>query len=81
MSKDGWKIFDSDTHVGPYMEVLEPYLTQAERSRLSAWDEYKSVNKRGQRTYTKGQRTYRRRLGDARADSAPPTPAAIALES
>ncbi len=71
MARDGYKIFDSDTHVGPYMEVLESYLTEAERSRLTAWEQYKTVNKRGQQTYTRGQRLYRRRLGDAKADQAP----------
>src|SRR6478609_7962603 len=25
--RDGFKIFDSDTHVGPYMDVLERYLS------------------------------------------------------
>jgi predicted TIM-barrel fold metal-dependent hydrolase len=69
--KNGCRIFDSDTHVGPYMEVLEPYLSEAEKSLLSGWAQYKTVNKRGQQTYTRGQRLYRRRLGDARADQAP----------
>ena len=26
MARDGFKIFDSDTHVGPSMNVLDPYL-------------------------------------------------------
>src|SRR5918993_2299218 len=71
MAKNGYKIFDSDTHVGPYMEVLDKYLTDSERKRLGGWDQYKTINKRGQETYTKGQRVYRRRLGDAEADQAP----------
>ena len=29
MARNGFKIFDSDTHVGPYMEVLEKYITDA----------------------------------------------------
>ena len=69
--KDGYKIFDSDTHVGPFMEVLDKYLTDAERSRLAGWEQYKTINPKGNLTYTKGQRVYRRRLGDAKADEAP----------
>lgn len=71
MAKNGCKIFDSDTHVGPYMEVLDKYLTENERTRLAGWEQYKTLNKRGQQTYTRGQRVYRRRLGDAKADQAP----------
>ncbi|HEX2828280.1 MAG TPA: amidohydrolase family protein [Burkholderiales bacterium] len=71
MARNGYRIFDSDTHVGPYMEVLDKYLTDSERTRLQAWEDYKSVNKGGHVTYTKGQRIYRRRLGDAEADQAP----------
>ena len=71
MAKDGHRIFDSDTHVGPYMEVLEKYLTANEKTRLAGWESHKALNQRGQQTYTKGQRAYRRRLGDAQADQAP----------
>jgi predicted TIM-barrel fold metal-dependent hydrolase len=71
MAKGGYKIFDSDTHVGPYMEALEKYLADSEKTRLAAWEQFKTVNKRGQRTYTRGQRVYRRRLGAAKADQAP----------
>jgi predicted TIM-barrel fold metal-dependent hydrolase len=71
MAKNGYRIFDSDTHVGPYMEVLEKYLTDAEKSRLTGWEQFKAVNAHGHQTYNKGQRVYRRRLGDAKADQAP----------
>ena len=71
MAKNGYKIFDSDTHVGPYMEVLSGYLTDAETRRLTAWDEYRSVSRLGYQTYTKGQRRYRRRLGTARPEETP----------
>ena len=50
------------------MEVLSKYLSAAERTRLESWEPYKTANKHGQQTYTKGQRIYRRRLGDAKAD-------------
>lgn len=71
MARNGYKIFDSDTHVGPYMEVLEKYLTESEKTRLAGWEQYKTVNKFGHETYNKGQRIYRRRLGDAEPDQAP----------
>ena len=31
MARDGFKIFDSDTHVGPSMNVLDKYLAAAEK--------------------------------------------------
>jgi predicted TIM-barrel fold metal-dependent hydrolase len=68
MAKNGFKVFDSDTHVGPAMEVLERYIGQNEKSRLAGWDRFKNTNKRGISTYTKGARTYRRRLGLAQPD-------------
>lgn len=69
--KNGYRIFDSDTHVGPYMEVLEKYLTATEKSRLAGWEQFRTVNAKGNQTYTRGQRVYRRRLGDAKADETP----------
>ncbi|HZN22729.1 MAG TPA: amidohydrolase family protein [Burkholderiales bacterium] len=71
MARNGYRIFDSDTHVGPYMEVLEKYLTASEKTRLAGWEKHRSVNAHGHQTYNKGQRVYRRRLGDAKADQAP----------
>ncbi len=71
MARNGFKIFDSDTHVGPYMEVLSPYLSDAERATLARWEDYRSVDKHGRITYTKGQRHYRRRLGEAQAEQTP----------
>ena len=65
MAKNGFKIFDTDTHVGPFFDVLEKYLGEADKARLPAWDQYKSANKGGNAIYMKGQRHYRRRLGAA----------------
>jgi hypothetical protein len=56
MAKNGYKIFDSDTHVGPFMEVLEKYVTDSEKTRLKGWEEFKTINAKGNQTYTKGQR-------------------------
>src|SRR5438876_2480607 len=71
MARDGFQVFDSDTHVGPTMDVLSNYLSDAEKATLARWDEYRSVDRYGRITYTRGQRHYRRRLGDAQADATP----------
>src|SRR3954452_12453491 len=71
MAADGYRIFDSDTHVGPDARVLAGYLGEAEKERLRSWEAYKSRDRSGRVTYTKGQRRYRRRLGAATPDEAP----------
>ncbi len=67
MARDGYRIFDSDTHVGPYMDVLEKYLPAGEKAKLGAWEAHKSKS-RGHPVYTRGQRRYLRRLGAAAAE-------------
>ena len=42
MARDGYRIFDSDTHVGPDARVLEGCLSEAEKDRLRGWEAYKS---------------------------------------
>lgn len=64
MARAGQKIFDSDTHVGPYLDVISGYLSDADRARLAAWEQYKSKTNRGYAIYAKGQRHYRRKLGE-----------------
>ena len=71
MAKDGYKIFDSDTHVGPTMNVIDEFLSDVERKKLDGWAEFKAVNKKGDITYNRGQRRYRRKLGTAKADTNP----------
>jgi uncharacterized protein len=71
MARDGYRVFDSDTHVGPDAAILAGYLSAAEKDRLASWEQYRSTGRFGHVTYTKGQRTYRRRLGDAERDQAP----------
>ncbi len=74
MARNGFKIFDSDTHTGPFVDILEPYLGDAEKASLADWEEYKTAHKRtGHVTYTKGVRSYRRRLGTAKAEETPGT--------
>jgi uncharacterized protein len=72
MARDGFRIFDSDTHVGPSMNALDGYLAAAEKARLADWEQWREVNPRsGRITYTRGGRQYQRRLGSAAADPAP----------
>ena len=59
MAKDGYKIFDSDTHVGPLINVIDPFMTDAEKKKLEGWAQYRTVNKKGDITYNRGQRRYR----------------------
>jgi len=70
MARNGFKIFDSDTHVGPAADILERYLTQAEKEKLAAYEPHKSVHQRtGHATYTRGIRDYRRRLGSLETEA------------
>jgi hypothetical protein len=71
MARGGFKIFDSDTHVGPDARILTRYLSEAEKERLRGWEALKARDRSGHETYTKGQRRYRRRLGTAEPDEAP----------
>ena len=65
----GYKFFDTDAHVGPYVDVLEPYLTEDDKSRLAAWEQFRTVSKNGHISYNKGQRKYLRRLYTETADT------------
>src|SRR5436309_14330311 len=70
MARDGYRIFDSDTHVGPDALILEPYLSAADRERLARWAPYRVTGRSGRVTYTKGERHYRRQLGAAMPEAA-----------
>ncbi len=68
MAKNGYRIFDADTHTGPVMEVLDKYLTDAERAKLPAWEQFKIKHSSKDHymdstTYNRGNRKYSRRLG------------------
>ena len=71
MARDGFRIFDSDTHVGPDARILARYLSEAEKDRPQEWEKFKSVDRNGRETYTRGRRRYRRGLGVAEPDEAP----------
>ena len=69
MARDGQKIFDSDTHVGPSMDVLENYMSVEDRGLLAPYADYRRVNERSKQvTYQMGVRSYRRRLGEISED-------------
>src|SRR5262245_55008319 len=54
MARNGYQIFDADTHVGPAAEILAQYLTAQEQARLTSWEPYKAVQRRtGHVTYTR----------------------------
>jgi hypothetical protein len=74
MARDGFKVFDTDTHVDAAADLLERYLTQAEKQKLTAYEPYKSTHARsGHITYTRGVLEYRRRIGSADPEEhAPP---------
>jgi len=74
MAKNGYLIFDSDTHVGPDMDVLSPYLSEAEKATLEPLANFKRGNR-----YMIGERKYDRRLGDAGPRPADPNAYMIGL--
>ncbi len=66
MARNGQKIFDSDTHVGPSMDILEKYMSEEERQQFAPYSDFRRVNETtGQVSYAIGARSYRRRLGEA----------------
>jgi uncharacterized protein len=67
MTRNGYRIFDADTHVGPNMDVLDPYLSSVEKAALESLRAYRRGNR-----YLMGERKYDRRLGDAAPQPADP---------
>ena len=39
--RNGYKIYDSDTHIAPMAETLAPYFDPEIRARLAEWDQFK----------------------------------------
>ncbi|PKB83431.1 MAG: hypothetical protein BZY88_01950 [SAR202 cluster bacterium Io17-Chloro-G9] len=73
MAKNGYKIFDSDTHVGPQADILERYMSAADLDRLKGFEEFRTQNRRtGHSTYNFNTRKYTRRMGDSEARPADP---------
>jgi predicted TIM-barrel fold metal-dependent hydrolase len=64
--KNGYKIFDSDTHIGPHADVLAKYMPKNELAMLDSWEPYKFVDPRnGHTSYIRYERKFLRKLGEA----------------
>jgi len=61
--RNGFQIFDADTHVRPDADLLEPHLSTEALARLGQFDQYRVKNKEGAVTFLMGARHYKRRLG------------------
>src|SRR5712664_1591166 len=62
--KNGFRIYDADTHVNPAAEVLERYVDPGFRPRLAELAAYR-VPANGLHNYRVGTKFYRRVLGEA----------------
>ena len=71
MARGGFKFFDTDAHVGPYVDVIEQYPSAGERDRLGTWEPFKATSRNGHVSYNRGQRKYQRRLYADAADTTP----------
>lgn len=72
MTKNGFRIFDADTHVGPAVNVIDHHLSESEKRRLDSWEEFKWVDARnGNVEYTRYRLNYMRPLGSAEYMPAP----------
>ena len=71
MAKNGYKIFDSDTHVGPQADILERYMSAGDLGKLKEFEGFLRKNdKTGHSTYNFNTRKYARRLGEPEAREA-----------
>jgi len=68
MAKNGYKIFDSDTHVGPQADILERYMSAGDLGKLKEFEGFLRKNdKTGHSTYNFNTRKYARGLGEPEA--------------
>ena len=63
--RNGFRVYDSDTHVSPAAEVLDRYVDPGFRPRLAELAPYRQANDEGLHHYTFGRKFYRRVLGEA----------------
>src|SRR6516162_8819217 len=63
--KDGFRVYDADTHVNPAAEVLERYVDPGFRPRLAELAPYRQASGEGRHLYSFGRKFYRRVLGEA----------------
>lgn len=72
MARNGFRIFDADTHVGPAVNIIDKYLSGSEKRRLDSWEEFKWVDSRNENVeYTRYRLNYMRRLGTSEHMPAP----------
>ena len=45
MARNGYKIFDADTHVRPDAELLRPRLSNSAQAKLAQYEKFKAKNK------------------------------------
>ena len=70
MAVNGYKIFDSDTHVGPSADILERYMSAADRDKLGEFAEFQRVNRKtGHKTYNFNTRQYNAAFGRLRSQA------------
>src|SRR5262249_10462806 len=63
--KNGFHVYDADTHVSPAAEVLERYVDPGFRPRLPDLAQYRQATGEGLHPCTFGRKFYRRVLGEA----------------
>src|SRR5271168_4078245 len=63
--KNGFHVYDADTHVNPAAEVLERYVDPSFRPRLAELAPYRQASGEGRHHYGFGRKFYRRVLGEA----------------
>ena len=63
--KNGFHVYDADTHVSPTAEVLERYVDPGFRPRLAELAPYRQASGEGRHQYSFGRKFYRRVLGEA----------------
>lgn len=57
--KNGFKVWDTDTHIRPALETLEPFFEAGLRSRLAELEPYKRENRRSDEGLVPGSHSYR----------------------
>jgi predicted TIM-barrel fold metal-dependent hydrolase len=62
--KNGYHVYDADTHVSPSAEILERYVDPGFRARLAELAPYRLAGGDGLHSYSFGRKYYRRILGE-----------------